>query len=545
MNSAHGTGNKIAPHSVLRVFLTALFLIASAAAALTAPPDYVAEGKRWWSHVQMLASDAMQGRNTGSEGFRKAAIYVAGEFERAGLKPAGTRGYSQSMTFNVRQIVEDESGLELLRGGNPETIPLGADATLGVRTETASALQAPLVFVGHGLVIPDANHDDLSGLDLQGKIAVFLAGGPPSIPGPLKSHYSSSEERWKALAKAGAVGTVSIANPKSMDIPWERSSLARLQPSMSVAMASRADGPRAKAVVTWNPARAEKLFAGSRYSFSELLALADSGKPLPRFELPGALRVKTTAKRWTVESQNVIGLAPGADPSLKDEYLVISAHLDHLGVGEPINGDKIYNGAMDDASGVASLIEIARFLRDENVKLRRSVLFVAVTGEEKGLQGSRYFASHPTVKGPIVADINMDMFLPLFPLKYLEVQGLGESTLGEAVKAASSKFGVEVQSDREPDRNRFIRSDQYAFILRGVPSLAFKFGFLKGSPEERTYRDWYTRRYHAPSDDLNQPVDKTAAARFNRLLLELVRQVANADERPRWYDSSFFRRFAR
>jgi len=516
-----------------------------AAIAIAAPPDYVAEGKRWWSHVQVLASDDMEGRNTGSEGYRKAAVYVAGEFERAGLKPAGTRNYSQSMTLNVRQIVEEESGLAIERNGKTTPLKLGDDATLGVRSEASPSVDAPMVFVGHGLVIPEARHDDLAGLDLKGKIAVFLSGGPASIPGPLKSHYSSARERWKALAKAGVIGTISIANPKSVDVPWERATLARLQPAMSLAGRTLDEGRGSQVAVTMNPARAEKLFEGSGHTFAEVLALADSNKPPPHFALPGIMHAKTALKRWTVESQNVVGLAPGSDPVLKDEYIVISAHLDHIGVGEPINGDKIYNGAMDNASGIASLIEVARLLRDEKVALRRSVLFVALTGEEKGLQGSRFYANHPTVKqGAIVANLNMDMFLPLFALKSLEVQGLGESTLGDSIKAACAKFGVGVQADHEPERNRFIRSDQYNFILSGIPSLAFKFGFVKGSAEEKLSREWYNKRYHAPSDDLDQPVDKAAAAQFNRILVELSREIASADERPRWYDSSFFRRFA-
>jgi Zn-dependent M28 family amino/carboxypeptidase len=246
-----------------------------------------------------------------------------------------------------------------------------------------------------------------------------------------------------------------------------------------------------------------------------------------------------------VESQNVAGMLPGSDPKLKDEYVVLTAHLDHLGVGQPINGDKIYNGAMDDASGVASILEVARMLKDSHANLRRSLIFLAVTGEEKGLQGSKYFAAHPTVKPKeIVVDINLDMFLPLHKLEYLEVQGLAESSLGDDIRAVAEKAGVQIQSDKEPQRNLFIRSDQYSFIKRGVPALAFKFGYLPGSPEEKLHKDWLKFRYHAPSDDLQQPVDKAAAAKFNSIILELVERVANAPDRPQWKPDSFFRRFA-
>ena len=225
--------------------------------------------------------------------------------------------------------------------------------------------------------------------------------------------------------------------------------------------------------------------------------------------------------------------------------MILSAHLDHLGTGEKVNGDGIFNGAMDDASGVASLIEIAQALKTGKVKTKRSVVFLAVTGEEKGELGSRYFAEYPTVPGRIVADINMDMFLPLFPLRYLEVQGLQESTLGDDIRAVAGAAQVEIQADKDPNANRFIRSDQYSFIRKGVPALAFKFGWIPGSPEEKIFRDWYRDRYHAVGDDVNQPVDLAAAAKFDAILTALLERVANAPEPPHWKPDSFFRRFAK
>lgn len=522
------------------------FILSCAAAALAASPDYVAEGNRWWSHIQVLADDKMEGRNTGSEGHRKAAAYVAGEFERAGLAPAGIGGYLQPVKFEVREIIEEKSSVALVRNGKPEPLKLGDDAIIGLRADAAEHVQAPLVFIGHGLVIPELKINDLTGLDLKGKVVVILAGGSASIPSALKAHYSSAGERWKSLKAAGVVGMVSIQNPKSMDIPWERASLSRLQPSMRIADPKLDETQGLRLSVGMNPARADKLFAGSGHSMAEILALADASKPLPHFAIPASIDAHVALKWSQVESQNVAGVRMGTDPVLKNEYIVLSAHLDHLGIGTAINGDKIYNGAMDDASGVASLLEIAQELKGGNIKLKRSVLFVAVTGEEKGLQGSKFFANHPTVAAhSIVADINMDMYLPLFPLKYLEVQGLDESTLGDQIRAVCKEAGVEVQADKEPNRNLFIRSDQYSFIRQGVPALAFKFGYEKGSAEEKTAKTWLKERYHAPSDDLSQPVDKAAAARFNRILLNLTERVGNNPERPHWQESSFFRRFAK
>jgi Zn-dependent M28 family amino/carboxypeptidase len=526
--------------------LTAKFLSIAivTTATLAAAADYVAEGNRWWSHIQTLADDNMEGRNTGSEGHRKAAQYVAGEFERAGLKPAGTSGYLQPMTFNAAQIDEPQCNVALVRDGKTEPLKLGEDVTIRVTSTTAPSIDAPLVFVGHGLVIPEANHDDFAGLNLKGAVVVILSGGPPSIAGPLKAHYSSAAERWKALSKAGAIGAATIGNPKSTDVPWARASLARFSPTMSLADRELDEGGGSIGMAI-NTEHADKFFAGTGHTIAEILALADAGKPLPRFPLNASLKAKIAYKKSQVESQNVVGVLEGSDPKLKNEYVVFSAHLDHLGVGQPINGDKIYNGAMDDASGIASLLEISRMMKEQNAKPKRSVVFLAVTGEEKGLQGSRYFAGHPTVKGDIIADINMDMFLPLFPLKYLEVQGVAESTLGDDIRAVAEKAGVKIQTDKEPDRNLFIRSDQYSFIRRGVPALAFKFGYEPKSPEEKLAKDWLKNRYHAPSDDVNQPVDKAAAAQFNRILLELAMRVANDPERPHWLPNSFFKRFAK
>jgi Zn-dependent M28 family amino/carboxypeptidase len=224
---------------------------------------------------------------------------------------------------------------------------------------------------------------------------------------------------------------------------------------------------------------------------------------------------------------------------------VLSAHLDHVGIGQPIDGDRIYNGAMDNASGISTLLEIARLIRENGKAPRRSILFVAVTGEEKGLLGSKYFAAHPTVPASsMAANINFDMFLPLFPLRAVIVFGLNESDMGDTVRTVAGPLGIGVEDDPQPDRNLFVRSDQYSFIRRGVPALSFGFAHRKGTAEDQAVTEWLKKRYHAPSDDLKQPVDLRAADRFNHLMWKLVEAVANADQRPRWKDNSFFKRFA-
>src|SRR5580658_1854364 len=259
--------------------------ITLASATLLLAADVAQEGARWWSHIQVLADDNMEGRNTGSEGHRRAAQFVAGEFERGGLKPAGTSGYFQTLKLDVRSIDELASNLALVRDGKAMPLTLGEDASFSLRADLASHVDAPAVFVGHGLVIPELHIDELAGLDLKGKIAVFLNGGPTSIPSAVKAHYSSAGERWKAFQKAGAIGMASIANPKSMDVPWDRAKLARLNPTMSFADNKLVETQGVQFSITVNPVNAEKIFAASGHTFAETLQLADADRSLPRFPL--------------------------------------------------------------------------------------------------------------------------------------------------------------------------------------------------------------------------------------------------------------------
>ena len=495
------------------------------------------DGARWWSYVEFLANPALEGRNTGSEGHKKAAEFVAAQFERDGLKPAGVQGYIQPVRFDTMQLDEANSSLKLVRGDIAKPVVLGEDAIIGARNYPEPSAEGPLVFIGHGLKIPEANYDDFAGIETKGRIAVFLTGAPPNVPAALASHYQSAAERAKTLKAAGVIGTISIANPKHIDIPWPRIAANRGQMTMQLAAQGSTETGSIRIAVTWNPAHADELLTGTGHTFDELVALAEAGKELPRFPIDAKLRAVSAVKRGAVESQNIAAIYPGTDAKLKDEYIVVSAHVDHLGPG--------FNGAMDNASGVATVLDTADYLKETHAKTKRSILFVIVTGEEKGLLGSKFYAANPTVpaKG-IVADINTDMFLPLYPLKRLTVYGLDESTLGDDVRAVAKTSGIEVQLDPDPERNSFIRSDQYSFILQGIPALAMKDGYAKGSPEEKVFKTWLTERYHAKSDDLSQPVDKQAAAQFDQLVAHVLERVANAEARPAWKPNSFFKRYA-
>ena len=541
------------------ILLTALTLVGAAPQA----PDLKAQGDRWWAHIAYLADDKLQGRNVGTPGFAAALDYVEGQFKEIGLKPAGVDGYRQPVGLESRELVAADSQLALVRDGKDHPLAIGQDATLSPRGELNGSLDAPMVFVGYGMSIPEAGWDDFANLDLHGKIAVYVNAFPPvTVSDNVKSHVNTADQRWLVLKAAGAIGVATIGGPRPPGaraggpMPAGRGENAAAgRGAAAGAFAARpvvelADpelqASRGEAVaITLTPAGAAAVLDGTGHTLDELNHLIADHKPLPRFDLPGTLKAHATLTREPIASANVVGMVEGSDPVFKSEYVIMSAHLDHLGVGRPVNGDNIYNGAMDDASGIASIIETARLLKTSGVTTRRSVIFLAVTAEEKGELGSQYFAAHPTVPSKqIVADLNLDMFLPLYPLKVIEVQGLAESSLGNSVREAAKSLGVDVQTDREPDQNRFIRSDQYSFIRRGIPSLAFKFGYEFGSPEETIRKNWVRDVYHKPNDDTKQPVDRQAAALFNEVIMRLLQQVANDPARPTWNPDSFFRRFA-
>jgi Zn-dependent M28 family amino/carboxypeptidase len=536
------------------------------AQAGTAASSDEAQGKVWWAHVQKLADPSMNGRLTGSDDYLRAAAYVVEQFKAYGLAPAGVDGgYYQPVHFDVQRVIASKSSMKLISGCktcrfyNEEPLVLGEDAIIGSRAALVGKVDAPLVFIGYGLHLPESKYDDFNSAEvpwaaLKGKIVVYINGGPGDLPGALKS-YARTAPLAKALREAGAVGTISIPTPKSMDFGWQRVASSASQPGMRLAVAPDADAVAAKHPAladehgalfsaTFNPAQAEKLFAGTGHTFAEMLALADAQKPLPHFPLGKSVTATVVGETSQVVSPNIVGELKGSDPVLSKQYVLVSAHLDHLGVGAPINGKTIYSGAMDDASGVATVLETAKRLSQEKTRPKRSILFVIFTAEEKGLLGSRYFAGHPTVpESAIDADLNLDMFMPLFPLKKLHVQGLDESTLAEDAKKVGAEHGIVIAPDPEPDRNSFTRTDQYSFVQAGVPALAMKFGWTMGSPEYKAWRGWLAQRYHSTDDDLTQPVDLVAAAQFNAFFADLARTVADDPARQHYLDTSFFKRF--
>lgn len=506
------------------------------------------EYRRWLAHVRFLASDAMRGRDTASPEHLKAARYVAAEFKALGLLPGAPDGsFLQPVSFAKRRVRESECSLDLVFGDRVEHLELGKDATLPMSIDQADSIEAPLVFVGYGISVPEQGYDDLARVDLKGKVAVFIQGGPASVTEPRRSQAQFAGERWARLREKGAIGLISIRNPRRPEGgSWEHSAAQRFKPGMSLAEPALDERQGQRLLLNLNVLQAHKWFADSGYRLGDLLALADSSAAMPTFPLAARVRAKVRYDREVVTSHNVIARLPGRDPKLADEYVVLTGHLDHLGVGAPVEGDSVFNGAMDNASGVAALIEVARTLAPKARRPLRSVLFVIVTGEEKGLFGSYYYTIRPTVPlERIAANINLDMVLPIVPLKNLVIHGVDESTLGDMAKSEAQESGIVVLPDPEPRRNPFIRSDQFNFIRAGVPALAFSAAAVPGSPEDSLLRAWNRDRYHEPSDDLAQPINVGAPSQLIRFATRLTALVANAPARPRWKDQSFFKRYAK
>jgi len=414
-----------------------------------------------------------------------------------------------------------------------------------MRLEHAASVNARLVFAGYGLRIPEAGYDDLEGLDLKGAIAVVMQGVPKDVKGPLVAHYSHRVERWKGLRRAGAIGMISIPVRALAEVKWSLIAPSRLQPSLDLAGKEFDDVPGMQINLYWNPEKAPRLFQGTRHRYSELAASARTGARLPRFDLPYRLRARIASTVRPAVCRNVIGMIRGSSKKLREQYVILSGHLDHLGVGEPVEGDSIYNGAMDNASGCATLLEVARMLKRSGRETKRSIIFLFTTAEESGLLGAGYFVAHPTVpRRRLVANLNIDMLLPIQPIRGITAYGIDESDLGDVVRRVAKSESLKIIPDPSPQRRIFVRSDQYAFIRSGIPALMLDSG-PTDSAATAAEEAWRKSHYHQPSDDAAQTIDLGAVARYDRFTLALTRAVADDARRPQWRRDSFFRRFAR
>jgi Zn-dependent M28 family amino/carboxypeptidase len=530
-------------------FAAAFLLLTAQAAPVAMTPGPIGPAALK-SHMTFLADDLLEGREAGTRGDALAQLYLQSRFAEIGLVPAGAAGgYLQP--FRVRSTRLVPGSVDFRIGSS--AFANGKDvAAFGDPLEAVQSLEAAAVFAGYGIVAPDRDIDDYRGLDVRGKVAVVLGGPPAFLPAAEAAHHGSTERQRLAAEARGAIGLIVLWTPAlerrfpfdglepllhRADLNWIA---ADGRPSVA------ASGIRLRAFV--RGAAAEALLAGSPRSLAALLDEArrrsPRGFPLRR---PVAL-ARRSAHDDGLASANVAGLLPGSDPALKDEYVVVTAHFDHVGIGEPVLGDAIYNGALDNAVGTAMLVEVARSLAAAPERPRRPILFLAVGAEEKGLIGSDYFAANPSVAGRIVADINLDGAMPFYDFSDVIAFGAEQSQMGERLASALAPIGLTVAPDPFPEEGIFTRSDQYSFVKRGVPSLFLYMGFHDLEGREVGRRLWdelNATTVHKPGDDLSQPIDYGIAARFADVFRRVTLETANSPERPRWYrDSPFGAQFA-
>jgi hypothetical protein len=509
----------------MRFGLAALALLAASCATAQSPPSGTdADTVAWWSITGDLSSDAMEGRDTGSPGYDRAAGYVADRFAAAGLRPAGENGtWLQTIPMKEVRVEKEGTSFHVFhapRGGADTEVGIALDflheITVRPSWSLPSGLDAPLAFRGY------CSAAELG--DVKDKIVVCF--------GARRAGVTTGAQRLEASAKAGAVGIINVDDPGFT-----------IEPSRWPEAYARAVSFRESPPVAYPQMPMMRLAASALATLTgadrarEILEAGAASRPLSGFDIPARLKATFNQSTRQLQSDNILAILPGTDPVLKDEYVIVSAHLDGYGYGEPVNGDSLYNGAFDDAAYVATLIRLAEQQAGKGFK--RSVLFAVYTGEEKGLLGSNWFSTHLTIpKEKIAAVVNLDQLRPLFPLKILTMHAIDDTTLAGNVRRVASGMNIEIRPDLEPERNLNQRTDHWPFLRMSVPATNFVFGFDPGTESEAKYREWYQTRYHRPQDDMNQPLDWNAARDMNTFFYRLVEDIANDPVRPSFLPSS-------
>jgi Zn-dependent M28 family amino/carboxypeptidase len=525
--------------------LAAAALFALPAAAAAQPSASAAAEQRIRADMAFLADDLLEGREAGTRGHEIAAQYVAQQLAALGFQGAAPGGsFFQRVPFQQRAYGASGGTLTIDLPGASQTFRNGVEVAISPSlAQERDTVTAPLVFAGFGLTAPQLDHDDYAGLDARGKIVVVFAGTPAAWPGDVAAHLNG--EKLRMAQAAGAIGIITIRRPTDERVfPWERARIFAGRPRLSWMEADgrpHVDAPAIRVAITATEPVGRALFAGAPRRFEALLAEAEAGRATRGFPLAGTVTIRRETSFRRFDSPNVVALLPGSDPALRDEVVVLMGHLDHLGVRPEAEGpaaDRIYNGAMDNAAGIAIMIEAARALA-QGPRPRRSVLILATTAEEKGLLGAEYFAENPLgARERIVAAVNMDMPILTFDLREAVGFGAEHSTLGPIAEAAMRAESVRLVPDPTPEQRSFTRSDHYPLVKAGIPSI-----YVDTAPTDAASRaaiDAFEARYHDVSDDLSQPIRYDSAARLARINTAIARAVANADERPRWREGSFF-----
>ncbi|HEY8568157.1 M28 family metallopeptidase [Microbulbifer sp.] len=515
-----------------------------------------ADSVRVRKDVEFLSADALAGRQTGSAGYQKAADYVAARFKALGLESVTGDDYFQAVPFREASWAGDRATLVLHGRDGDISLKLGEDFMAGPPTTAENtAVTGELVFVGYGIEAPEFGLDDYAGLDLNGKIAVMLDGRPPQLPNEVGAHYSSARTKRKIAAAHGAAGSITLNTPaREARRPFARSAQYLAEPTFDWL---NADGMPGSAVASMHPSMvldmpaAKKLFAGAPRELEAIFTEMEKGETPKGFALPARASLASQSTHKQIQSPNVVGLLPGSDPKLKHEFVVFSAHLDHIGVSEEAQGkegesahDKINNGAQDNAAGIAVMLEVARLFAEAGRAPRRSLLFVAVTAEEEGLLGSDYFAQHPPVApAAMVANINLDMPMLLYPFQDVIAFGAEHSSLGKTAANAAASTGLKLSPDPMPEQVIFVRSDHYSFVRQGVPSIYLITGREAVDPKisgTEAQEGFLKTRYHRPSDEADTQISYVAAKQFADVNFAIAKEVADAEQKPSWNAGDFF-----
>jgi hypothetical protein len=527
---------------MLRPLFVAAAVLAGTAQAADISPNAIA------AHMKFLASDLLEGRAAGSRGHEIAAAYVASQFEAAGVEPGAGSSFFQTIPFRSSTVdprssvtVQPDRGAPLLLKFG-DTFVTGGDPLHADRTVTGR-----LVVVGFGVSAPEWKHDDYAGVDVRDKIVVVFSGAPSRMESTVRAHYSSSSGKIDNAAAHGAAGMIVLERPDDdSPTPWAQVARNYGRPSMHwLAANGEPHGVNARITnsIRIHPDTARALFALGGTT-PERVGTAVGKGTFRAFELPASATIRTITAHQRVESPNVVGLVRGSDPKLRDEYVVVSSHLDHIGITAPVDGDAINNGAFDNASGIAAMIEIARGAAQTAPRPLRSILFLATTAEERGLRGADYFANNPTVPRPaIVANVNIDQIMMMDAVSDVIVHGIDHSSLGQAARAVSAETGITITPDPFPEEAVFVRSDQYPFIRQGIPALYIDAGVTAVDPAvdaRGRQRRWLRERYHRPNDDLLQKMDFSVPAMLGRFTLLTVLEIASMKERPEWNRGDFF-----
>jgi Zn-dependent M28 family amino/carboxypeptidase len=484
----------------------------------------------------------MEGRGVAARGGMLATEYLATQFALMGAKPAGDDGtYFQKVPLVG---VETQPDAELSAARNGKTVALkwgddfvGADE----QQKPVTNLDAEAVFVGHGIVAPEFQWDDFKGVDVRGKVVVLFTNEPESndpqlFGGRALTYYGRWSYKYEEALRKGALAAIIIHTTPTAGYGWNvvRNSWGREQPNVRLA-----PGERALAFAGWVTEDAGSRFlALSGHTVKELLDASNSRdfRPIP---LGIRIRARLHSKVQDQDTRNVVAKIPGSDPERRSEAVVFSAHWDHLGIGMPVNGDSIYNGAVDNATGCGMLLEIARAWAALEQKPRRTAIFVALTAEEGGLRGSEYYAAHPAVPaGKTAAGFNLDGFYPYGRSLDLVVTGAERTTIWPLVQEAARRSNLRITPDPEPEQGHYYRSDHFSFARAGVPSFSISQGLdFAGKPPgtgERLTREFDAKHYHQPSDEYHADWDFSGLEELARFTMLLGVNTANLETLPTW-----------